>query len=279
MFRSISEAGSTSTLLPPPGLSLQSPTGTDGLIPPPGLNTATEKNVACEVVLSGLPNIILSDIMFTAVIEQAECLDALVSFSTWTGKPCGGASVFLSCADAAGRCVKHFRGCEWDKSGIAVDAQIQSVPVAHCDAGLRADARPFEPAVVNCMAAHSEACDEVVPEFLPVHALAQEACSWTELCSNFLKLDTWQCTPADELRAHASLFEPQNLAVVDSSLSRVEGNVPVDLPAFVRVTTGTYSEEKMARCSGSSDASTDAGDSEADDDRYIPVKVSIGCSV
>jgi len=83
--------------------------------------------IACFVSIEGLPNAILSEPMFLAMLQQAGFLKEVITFSTREGDPCGEAHVSFWSVDAALRCVYHFEGCQWDASGTEVTAKMISL--------------------------------------------------------------------------------------------------------------------------------------------------------
>jgi len=131
-----------------------------GLPAPPGLDMETlmEKASAlmaspaesvCKVTIRGLPNKLLSEPMFEAVLQQAGLDSGVERFSVKPGKPVSLATVIFSSRAAAALCVAHFQGCQWDQSGVEVVATI-----AHSDdlckrdlmqSGMSAEAPAFEP--------------------------------------------------------------------------------------------------------------------------------------
>jgi hypothetical protein len=77
-----------------------------------------------QVQLTGLPNEILSDMMFEAVLQQAHLNGAYVSYTTCLGKHHGEAVVNLNSASAAEWCAHHFHDRSWMADGTAVVAQL-----------------------------------------------------------------------------------------------------------------------------------------------------------
>lgn len=74
----------------------------------------TQKGATCHnVMIHGLPNGLLSEMMMEAMLQQAG-IDGVVSFSTKPGKPCGEARVTFYSQEAAQRCMAHFHGRQWD---------------------------------------------------------------------------------------------------------------------------------------------------------------------
>lgn len=102
-----------------------------GLLPPPGLEANDEAeseqpaaSSEWQVVITGLPGKLLSEAMLEAVFQQAG-LDCHVGFSVGGAKSSKESVTvrFSSMLDAR-RCVVHFQGCQWDKSGEAVATEV-----------------------------------------------------------------------------------------------------------------------------------------------------------
>jgi len=128
-------------LAPPPGL--EAPPGKKAAIGGAGhswslgINDSTVQNSPQKSAMSfstgdkwlvyfdGLPNDLLTDVMFEAVLQQAGLQSAVVTFTTKTGERCGTATVTFSSLAAAERCAKHFHGCKWGTSVEAVSARIE----------------------------------------------------------------------------------------------------------------------------------------------------------
>jgi hypothetical protein len=100
-------------------------TPTMALGQPPGLELPCADS-SHAVRISGLPNELLSDVMFEVVLDQACVSDALVSFTTRKGKRTGEAVVRVKSSSAASHCVRHFQGCHWDARGAVVKAEVVS---------------------------------------------------------------------------------------------------------------------------------------------------------
>merc|ERR1719183_1962410 len=77
-----------------------------------------------RVQLTGLPNEILSDLMFQAVLQQAQLSGSYSSFTTSPGKPCGEAFVNMVSESAAEWCIQHFHGRSWATDGTPVSARL-----------------------------------------------------------------------------------------------------------------------------------------------------------
>jgi len=146
----------TDIVAPPPGLTtwpslesrnkyydsetaaeLRPPPGLENVVPSSAGRTASSSGpehlmprVLCRVAIRGLPNAILSQAMFDAVLEQAGVGSAVLSSSTEVGRRCGKATVTFSNHNEAERCVHHFHGRKWDNRGTIVEAQLLSQKVA-----------------------------------------------------------------------------------------------------------------------------------------------------
>jgi len=105
-----------------------------GLLPPPGLEVIadddeeeSEQTAASsewQVVITGFPSKLLSELMLEAVFQQAG-LDCNLGFSIGGAKsPKDAVTVRFSSMLDAQRCVVHFQGCQWDKSGAAVTTEV-----------------------------------------------------------------------------------------------------------------------------------------------------------
>jgi hypothetical protein len=139
------------------------------------LGEGAEQCPACGATISGLPNKVLTEVMFEAVLEQASLSHLVVNFELLPGKPSGEAKISLVSRMAAEQCALHFRGCQWDPSGapVIVSLDIEECPengdwelemAAACTAGaegLRLDASA-EAFAFSDFSMSSEA-----PEFVP----------------------------------------------------------------------------------------------------------------
>jgi len=79
-----------------------------------------------QVQLVGLPNEILNDDMFPAVLQQAQLKGSYTGFSLTPGteKPWGEAVINLVSHSCAEWCAYHFHGCSWMADGTEVSAQL-----------------------------------------------------------------------------------------------------------------------------------------------------------
>mmetsp|Transcript_48579 Transcript_48579/g.125218 ORF Transcript_48579/g.125218 Transcript_48579/m.125218 type:complete len:447 (-) Transcript_48579:517-1857(-) len=155
-------------LIMPPGLEAAPVGPPPGLPPPPGLedlaakdphyasevaSTATSEEPVCRVIVTGMPNKLLTDLMMEAVLQQAGLDSCVTGFSLKPGKPVGEAIISFSSRMAAEHCMTHFSGCQWDQSGKGVSARVissgQEKPAAKASkkpaAGLSAKATAWEP--------------------------------------------------------------------------------------------------------------------------------------
>jgi len=125
----------------PPGLpASQEPLN---LRAPPGLTDAVSD---WQVVLGHLPAKLLTEVMLEAVFQQAGL--ELLHFTVKNDK----VLVHFENQINAQKCVAHFSGCQWDKSGTLVTAEIippedakPSLGTALGSKGLSAEAPAFQP--------------------------------------------------------------------------------------------------------------------------------------
>jgi len=259
----------------PPGLAMP-----PGLALPPGLETIAEDVATSDsttagestpaspaesseseesseekhqVQLSGLPIDILSDIMFRAVLQQAQLNGHYSKFTTSPGKPLGKAVVTLVSQSAADWCICHFHGRVW-ADGVPVNAHLlakRGAPEA-----TSADISPEEPWL---------------------EAWFQEACSLEGL-GDFGKEElgeVWfpeaveQYPPAKQDQRPSSSFSAEAPAfALGSSLP---GGLSAKAPAFV---PGKKSMAPDQRVTNSSDVSTVDGESESDEEKVVVIEVA-----
>jgi hypothetical protein len=79
-----------------------------------------------EVKVIGLPNAMLSDVMFETVLHQARLDEQYASFTTSLGAQFGEAVISLYNACAAEQCVHHFQGRQWGPKGNTICARLVS---------------------------------------------------------------------------------------------------------------------------------------------------------
>eukprot|EP00928_Gymnodinium_smaydae_P023198 TRINITY_DN19234_c0_g2_i1.p1 TRINITY_DN19234_c0_g2~~TRINITY_DN19234_c0_g2_i1.p1 ORF type:complete len:414 (-),score=110.68 TRINITY_DN19234_c0_g2_i1:406-1566(-) len=150
-----SDSSGSQCLSPPPGLAGES-TSQDSIGSVNAAAAAQPTEGALQVTISGLPNDILSEAMFEAVLQQAGLDGVIVSFTTSKGKSWGKAVVVVSDAFTAEWCANHFRGRRWNSSGTEVIARISPVAGAKApektaapgfvgSSGLSAQAAEFQP--------------------------------------------------------------------------------------------------------------------------------------
>lgn len=265
--------------LPPPGL--EAPPGLErALSPPPGLGkppglqngpakpakpakAAKEAKPEAEpeeeamksapfvVTIRGLPNKLLSNAMMEAMLQQADLDKDVLSSVVRMGKPCGELRVGLTSRLSAGRCVRHFTGCQWDDSGIPVTAEVvatgQSVPQRvsmNAASSLSAQAAVFEPPSPCTM----------------LTALAEESSG----------------SPASHFDSPKAL-SPEAPAFLPSyfgTSNRFSIEAPVFVPAKARASERVERSERAVWAPGlvgvNSDTSTEVGESEAEDDKGNP---------
>lgn len=106
--------------------------GPPGLEPPAflDLSAAQEEERAKEesrtprrLLVSGLPNAILSDVMMEAVLDQAG-LGGVKDYALTVADPVGEAVITFKSEADANKALAHFRGCQWDPTGTTVSAKL-----------------------------------------------------------------------------------------------------------------------------------------------------------
>lgn len=83
-----------------------------------------EQLPAYSATISGLPNKLLTEAMFEAILEQASLSHLVLGFTLRAGKPCGEATVSLVGRAALEHCARHFQGCQWDPNGATVEVAV-----------------------------------------------------------------------------------------------------------------------------------------------------------
>jgi len=129
-------------LIMPPGLEAAPVGPPPGLPPPPGLedlaakdphyasevaSTATSEEPVCRVIVTGMPNKLLTDLMMEAVLQQAGLDSCVTSFTAKPGKPVGEATINFSNHMAAEQCMSHFTDCLWGQAQKGVTAKLRRV--------------------------------------------------------------------------------------------------------------------------------------------------------
>lgn len=130
-------------LTAPPGLETiaedddAESTAADGTSPPSSVGAAESvmDSEMPRVRLTGLPNELLSDLIFQAVLQQGHLKGVYTSFTTRRGDRCGEATVNFLTESAAEWCVHHFHGCCWAADGTPVEALLLSRGKAIHEAG------------------------------------------------------------------------------------------------------------------------------------------------
>lgn len=127
----------------PPGLEEEVSTAPSTPTPSPMLSSWL-------VVMTGIPNKLLSKAMLEAMLQQAGLDGMYDGLTIKTGKPASQVSVCFSTPVAAQRCATHFKGCRWDKSGAPVCAEIFAPTASpqgtsQTNKGLNATAPVFQP--------------------------------------------------------------------------------------------------------------------------------------
>lgn len=88
-----------------------------------------------QVRVVGLPNELLSDLMFQAVLQQAHLKGLHTGFLTRHGDRCGEAVINFVDESAAEWCVQHFHGRRWAADGRPVEAHLLTRGKAAHEAG------------------------------------------------------------------------------------------------------------------------------------------------
>jgi len=147
----------------PPGLPQSLKPQEPCLRSPPGLKPQTSK-ATWEVLVRHLPSKLLTQVMMEAVFQQAGV--ELLHFTIKSDKVIAHFDNQVN----AQKCVAHFSGCQWDKSGTTVTAEIISPDPKPSKAagskGLSAEAPAFNPFVVPHYDFSAEA-----PAFVPMGRL------------------------------------------------------------------------------------------------------------
>jgi hypothetical protein len=164
-----------------------------------------------QVQLVGLPNEILSDMMFRAVLQQAQLNGSYSSFTTSPGKnlPWGEAVIDLVSDSAAQWCCYHFHGRSWMADGTEVIATLLTPSSFEQDAALEPLAQ-FDETWLESLAMES--------------AWFQSACAMESLAMEGLSFDSLayssSCAAAGGLSAEAPVFVPGMKSMgVDNSLA------------------------------------------------------------
>lgn len=241
----------------PPGLELQ-----EGFIMEEPMTTAMAP--VFQVVVSGVPNELLSEPMMDAILQQAGVDESATGFTVKRGKPCGEAVLFFSCELAAHQCLAHFEACQWgSKSGEQVAAVLVGPP-ADCT-----DALPLVP-----LSEEASAVDEEVETMMFTEAW-QAAGALT--CQPFFP--SWEASAACKdpsssrrLSAAAPAWVPQQRQACQAA------SLSANAPAFVPAALGEEHVKKVspkarhsaAAGGASSDASTEVGESEGEEANDSP---------
>jgi len=249
----------------PPGLSL-----------PPGLepiaeDAATSESTAAgddsstaspaygseemhQVQLTGLPNEILSDMMFQAVLQQAQLGGAYANFSTTRGKRFGKALINFTSEFAAEWCVQHFHGRSWAADGTVVNACL-----------------------LSSSRSEKEANGEPLPDSIWLEAWFQEACAMENLgeFEDFhlaASAPAFQAFGSDTDRPSVGFsFDTPAFVPTGISASGLCGGLSAEAPAFVPGQKSMALDRKFAN---GSDVSTVDGESESDEEKVAAVEVA-----
>lgn len=87
---------------------------------------AQDSSTDTSVLVTGLPNPLLSNPCIEAMLQQAGLGETISNYEVNKGDPCGELLLHFSNNVLATHCVRHFEGCQWDTSGTTVTAKIVS---------------------------------------------------------------------------------------------------------------------------------------------------------
>jgi hypothetical protein len=149
---------------------------------PPGTPSLSRHH---KVIISGLPNEILSTAMMGAVLQQARLEDQVVRFSTTLGKTLGEVQLTLVSAEAVDLCVAHFHGCRWNSSGSTVAARIippsdVAIPSNIKRETLSAEAPVFVPAWFESTDQQSQEEEEDYPKGKQIRSISDVSTTFGE---------------------------------------------------------------------------------------------------
>jgi len=137
-IRKLAEAEITA----PPGLETiveddDSESTADGTSQPSSIGAAESviDSEMPQVRVAGLPNELLADLMFQAVLQQGHLKGLYTGFTTRRGDRCGEATINFVDESAAEWCVHHFNGCCWAADGRPVEAHLLTRVKAVHEAG------------------------------------------------------------------------------------------------------------------------------------------------
>jgi hypothetical protein len=104
-------------------------------MPAPQIAAGSSSGVTIfKVLLTGLPAEMMSDIMMEAMLQQSGVDSAVINFNTRMGSMSGEAVVKLKDRNAAQKCARHFDGRRWGRAMSPVSARIvQETVQAHVD--------------------------------------------------------------------------------------------------------------------------------------------------
>mmetsp|Transcript_33497 Transcript_33497/g.92556 ORF Transcript_33497/g.92556 Transcript_33497/m.92556 type:complete len:344 (-) Transcript_33497:152-1183(-) len=257
-----------------------------------------------KVCIHNLPNGILSDDMLWAVFEQAGLEENVLDFVGRAGSSCGEVVVTLSSPWAVAECVRHFQGCNWDKYSAAIEVEV--LPLEHSST-LHAEvktetevqpcsfkARALAPAQQEALTLRHGAAKGLsfnAPVFVPGVVIADAKAAWSSDAPAFVG-----SSPAFVPGAIADAATREKVcapAFVEASPAFFVGYVAADeapchianAPAFVTASFEAEARVATLRDSGhsdlkrrddldsthktSSDASTDACESEEDEKLWV----------
>lgn len=246
------------------------------LVPPPGLGMDQKETVkaVCKVVVTGLPNKLLSSVMMEAILQQAGLHDdEVVGFSTEIGKTTGEASVSFVSESAANRCIAHFRGCKWDQSGRGVTAKLVHLAAPAKAAGqvqmavARWQRKAWQDVASSMPAAQSSSLYDTAPQDFNLLALQQ----MMEVSMRYLSEASSQDVPFSAMSVAAPAWVPTPAALQGAAAAATQA--PAFIPGMLSVRELEEATRKGAaagparKANGAgSETSTELGDSEDEKD-------------
>mmetsp|Transcript_52721 Transcript_52721/g.140645 ORF Transcript_52721/g.140645 Transcript_52721/m.140645 type:complete len:367 (-) Transcript_52721:734-1834(-) len=135
------------------------------------LQSLAEVEEGRQVLITGIPNRLLSHTMMEVVLEQARIGEAALRYTTKLGESCGEALVTFYTHAATCRAVSHFQGCQWGASSGVVSAQL----VTGTSSGTL-EAPCFEPGTA-CHIRLRSSLSSAAPAFVPDNGALEVAMS------------------------------------------------------------------------------------------------------
>jgi hypothetical protein len=252
--------------LAPPGLETiaedadSESTAADESSPPSSVG-ATESNLDSEgpqVRVTGLPNEILSNLMFSAALQQAGCKGLYASFTTVLGAKFGEALIKMVDESSAQWIAHHFHGRCWAADGRLVEAHVLSKSKAEPEADIPCTAEANDA---------SEGSEEAWLEAWFQEAAQKDMSAFVEAEFAFFQAQNFgyglwgevERRLSEELCADVSTLQP-------SCAGASSGRLSAEAPEF---TPGKQSIVLDQKCTNTSDVSTVDGESESDEDKIV----------